>query len=45
MFEAKWLMEDSFDDIVGASWERAQGGGPGNLAQKLQRGPFRPPCM
>jgi hypothetical protein len=36
MFEAKWLMEDSFDDIVGAAWERAQSDGPGNLAQKLR---------
>jgi hypothetical protein len=42
MFEAKWLMEDSFDDIVRAAWERAQGGGPGNLAL---RGPCGPACM
>jgi hypothetical protein len=34
MFEAKWLAEESFDDIVGAAWERAQVNGS-NLAQKL----------
>jgi hypothetical protein len=35
MFEAKWLLEESFDDIVGGAWEEASAGGPTNLAQKL----------
>ncbi|KAK1661707.1 hypothetical protein QYE76_049866 [Lolium multiflorum] len=36
MFEAKWLLEESFDDIVGGAWEEASSGGPTSLAQKLQ---------
>jgi hypothetical protein len=36
MFEAKWLLEESFDDIVGGAWEEASSGGPSTLAQKLQ---------
>ena len=35
MFEAKWLIVESFDDIVGKAWEEVHVYGPGNLAQKL----------
>jgi hypothetical protein len=35
MFEAKWLLEENFDDIVSTAWNRAQLEGPRNIAQKL----------
>jgi hypothetical protein len=35
MFEAKWLMEDSFDDIVGKAWEDTQGAQNLGFAQRM----------
>ena len=35
MFEAKWLIEESFDDIVGMAWEDTQASKSMGLAQNL----------
>jgi hypothetical protein len=37
MFEAKWLLEESFDEIVSAAWESAHVHGPSDFATRVKK--------
>jgi hypothetical protein len=37
MFEAKCLLEESFDEIVSAAWESAHAHGPSDFATRVKK--------